>query len=78
VNTFTAVSVLPGAKYSGTSADEQPSAFSLSGEAGLELHTGFFSLGATYYMERFNFTNSTRVDQFSALRFRLGLTSGRR
>ncbi len=73
-NTYTALSVLPSAQYTGTT--EKPSTFSLSGEAGVEIHPSFYSMALTYYIEQFKFDNSTRVDQYSALRLRLSLTKG--
>jgi hypothetical protein len=74
INTLTSFSVLPGAQYSDTTY--KPSAFSMSGEAGLEMHAGVLSAGLTYYVERFSFqpiNGFTRKDQFSILRLRLGL-----
>jgi hypothetical protein len=68
-------SIMPKATYTG--ASESPSVFSMSGEAGLEVHTGAFNGAISYYVERFNFDNSPRVEQFSALRFRVGLKLGR-
>jgi hypothetical protein len=73
-NTYTALSVLPSAQYTGTT--EKPSTFSLSGEAGVEIHPSFYSMAFTYYIEQFKFDNSTRVDQYSALRLRLSLSRG--
>ena len=86
VTTVTGISLLPGAHYTGfidpadTSKTVAPNAFSLSGEAGLELRTGVLSAGLTYYVEKFAFPEklgATRRDQFSALRLRIGLQAGR-
>jgi hypothetical protein len=86
VTTVTGISLLPGATYTGfidpadTSKTVAPNPFSLSGEAGLELRTGVLSAALTYYVEKFAFPEklgSTRADQFSALRLRIGLQAGR-
>jgi hypothetical protein len=83
VNTM-AISVLPFAKYTGhvdgTGQEISPKPFSLGGEAGLEVHTGVFSAGVIYYVEKFTFpvlNGETRKDQFSTIRIRLGLQGGR-
>jgi hypothetical protein len=83
VNTM-AISVLPFAKYTGhldgAGKELSPKPFSLGGEAGLELHTGFFSAGVIYYVEKFTFpvlNGETRKDQFSTIRIRIGLQGGR-
>lgn len=84
VATVTGISILPGASYTGY-VDQlgnavKPDPFSLAGEAGLELHTGWLRAGMTYYIEKFTFPKvgtSTRVDQFSTIRLRLGLQLGR-
>lgn len=84
VTTVTGVSVLPAAHYTGhadtTGKLLQPDPFSLAGEAGIEVRTGFLSAGFTYYVERFTFPvldGNKRRDQFSALRLRVGLQAGR-
>jgi hypothetical protein len=79
-NTLVALSMLPKATYSGAPT-ESPGLFSRAGEAGLEFHKSFgsssaFNAGMTYYVEQFNFDNSVRVEEFSALRFRLGFQRG--
>jgi hypothetical protein len=78
------VSVLPAAQYTGhkdtTGRAVQPNPFSLSGETGLELHSGPFSAAIQYYVEKFTFPilyGEKRTDQFSSLRIRLGLQRGR-
>lgn len=83
VNTM-GISVLPFAKYTGhkdgTGKEISPKPFSLGGEAGLEVHTGYFSAGVVYYVEKFEFpvlNGETRKDQFSTIRIRLGLQAGR-
>src|SRR5207253_2607347 len=75
VTTITGVSVMPGATYSG--ALEKPDPFSLGGEAGIELHSGWVNAGILYSVEGFNFPESERKDQFSSIRLRLGLKRGR-
>jgi hypothetical protein len=77
-------SVLPLASYSGqvdaTGKEMKPNPFSLAGEAGLELHSGPFSAGVIYYVEKFTFpvlNGEIRKDQFSTIRLRLGLQGGR-
>lgn len=84
VTTVTGVSVLPAANYTGhadtTGKLLQPDPFSLAGEAGIEVRTGFLSAGITYYVERFTFPvldGHKRRDQFSSLRLRVGLQAGR-
>lgn len=86
VTTTTALSLLVGARYTGyLDAQDRPinpDPFSLSGEAGIELHNRRFAAGLSYYAERFRFprvNNSTTVrqDLFSALRLRLGYQIGR-
>jgi hypothetical protein len=84
VTTVTGISVLPAARYTGyvdsTGAAVRPNPFSLGGEAGVEVNTGFLSAGISYYVERFTFpllAGETRRDQFSALRLRVGLQAGR-
>jgi len=74
-NTYAAFSVLPKATDS-EAPTESASLFSRAGEAGLEFHTTHFNGGLTYYVEQFTFDNSPRVEAFSAIRFRLGLTKG--
>ena len=82
--TVAGISVLPAARYTGyadsTGAEVRPNPFSLAGEAGLEVNTGFLSAGIMYYVERFTFpvlAGETRRDQFSALKLRVGLQAGR-
>ena len=75
VTTITGVSVMPGSTYSG--AVEKPDPFSLGGEAGIELHTGWVNAGILYTVEGFDFPESERKDQFSSIRLRLGLKRGR-
>jgi hypothetical protein len=88
VTTVTGISLLPGATYTGyldpsdTTGTKHvnPSAFSMAGQAGLELRTGVLSAGLMYYVEKFSFPvikGETRRDQFSALRLRIGLQAGR-
>lgn len=86
ISTTTALSLLVGARYTGYLDAQQepinPDPFSLSGEAGIELHSRRFAAGLSYYAERFSFprvnSNATaRRDQFSALRLRLGYQIGR-
>ena len=86
IRTTTALSLLVGARYTGY-LDAQnepinPDPFSLSGEAGIEVHNRRFAAGLSYYAERFRFprvNNNTTVrqDLFSALRLRLGYQIGR-
>ncbi len=86
VTTITGLSLLPGATYSGhidqSGQPINPDPFSLSGEAGLEVHSGRLTASLIYYVERFSFPKvnnnaEARTDQFSALRLRLGLQAGR-
>ncbi len=84
VTSVNGLSILPGATYTGyvdsTGTPVKPEQFSLAGEAGLEVRTGFFSAAVSYYVERFTFpllAGETRRDQFSALRVRVGLQVGR-
>jgi len=86
ITTTTGISVLPGAKYTGYLDDQgeiiNPDAFSLAGEAGIELHSGSFTAALLYYAERFSFPTvnnaaQSRTDQFSALRLRIGYQLGR-
>lgn len=86
ISTTTALSLLVGARYTGYLDAQQepinPDPFSVSGEAGIELHSRRFAAGLSYYAERFSFprvnANATaRRDQFSALRLRLGYQIGR-
>ena len=76
VTTLAGVSLLAGAAYSG-STTEKPDPLSLGGEAGIDIHTGWFSAGILYSVEHFKFKESGRRDQFSTLRLRLGLQRGR-
>jgi hypothetical protein len=80
VNTYAAFSLLPKATFTGAPT-ESPGLFSRAGEVGLELRKSFgsssaFNAGLTYYVEQFNFDNSPRLEEFSAIRFRLGLQRG--
>jgi len=86
ITTITGLSLLPGAAYTGyldAQGDQvNPDPLSLAGEAGLEVNTGLLSAALVYYAERFTFpkvnNNSTsRTDQFSALRLRVGFQIGR-
>jgi hypothetical protein len=81
LSTFAAASFFPYSSFTGTAIDEQPEKSSLGGEAGLDLRFGVFSAGFRYYVERFSFPASLggdqREDQFSMLRFRLGLKFGK-
>ena len=84
VGTFFGATLLPYSTYTGhldnTGEPVSPNPTSMGGEAGLEFNTRYLSTGLTYYVERFTFpiTNGNeRVDQFSALRLRLGLQLGR-
>ena len=78
-STYAAFSILPKAKYTGA-PNETGGVFSRAGEAGLEFRKEIgksaFTGGLTYYAEQFNFDNSPRVEEFSAIRFRLGLQRG--
>ena len=75
VNTFAGVTLFPLAEFSGRA--DKPEIASLAGEAGLELRFSWVSGGFTYYVEKFSFAaqsaSGERTDQFSTLRFRLGL-----
>lgn len=80
VNTFAAFSILPKATFTGAPL-ETASLLSRAGEAGLEFRKGFgsasaFNAGLTYYVEQFSFDNSPRLEEFSAIRFRIGLQRG--
>jgi len=76
VNTFVAFSLLPKATYTGSAPTESPSLSSRAGEAGLEFRYNAFNAGVTYYVEQFTFDNSPRVEDFSAIRLRLGFQKG--
>lgn len=81
VTTFASLSLLPVARLSTdevTTKSADPT--SMSGEAGIEIHTGVLTAGVSYYTERFTFpveNDFQRRDQFSMLRLRLGLQAGR-
>jgi len=84
LTSVTRVSLLPGAPYTGytdsTGVLIKPSQFSLSGEAGLEVNTGYLSAAVMYYVESFSFpafAGEKRRDQFSMLKLRVGLQLGR-
>lgn len=84
INTIAAVSLLPWADFSGhldaAGNRVSPNPSSLAGEAGLEIQTRFISAGVTYYVEKFTFplvNGEERRDQFSSLRVRIGLQTGR-
>lgn len=86
ISTTTALSLLVGARYTGYLDAQQepinPDPFSLSGEAGIELHSRRFAAGLSYYAERFSFprvnnNTTSRRDQFSALKLKLGYQIGR-
>lgn len=79
VNSYAALSLLPKAKFSGTT--ETASLYNRAGEAGVEFRKAagrlVFNGALTYYAEQFKFENSLRLEEFSAIRFRLGLQLGR-
>jgi hypothetical protein len=80
VTTNVGVSFFPYAEFSGDSVPPEKS--SLAGEAGLDLRYSYLSAGFRYYIENFSFpaktgTTDKRSDQFSSLRFRIGLKFGR-
>lgn len=86
ITSVTGVSLLPAARYTGYLDAQQkqinPDPFSIAGEAGIEAHSGPFTMALLYYAERFAFprvnNNATaRTDQFSALRLRAGYQLGR-
>jgi hypothetical protein len=77
ITTTTAVSILPGATYTGTADDQQPKPFSMGGEAGIDFHTGWFNAGILYVVEGLEIEGLKRADKFSTLRLRLGLQRGR-
>jgi hypothetical protein len=81
LSTVTGISLLPyGSLQQSATAKLTPNATSLAGEAGLELATGPFSAGLLYHVERFTFpvqNGNERVDQFSALRLKVGVQAGR-
>lgn len=81
IGTWVDVSVLPVSTLKtseATSKSADPT--SMAGEAGIEVHTSVFTMGLSYYTERFTFPVENafqRIDQFSMLRLRLGLQAGR-
>ena len=83
VNTLTAVTVLPATTFTGLKDDKgkeaRANAFSLAGEAGVEVRSGVFTAAVTYYVDRFSFPELggvKRRDQFSMVRVKLGLQAG--
>jgi hypothetical protein len=77
VTTVAAISLLPGAIYTGTADDQQPDPLSMGGEAGIEFHTGWLNAGILYSVEALKIETLGRQDKFSTLRLRLGLQRGR-
>jgi hypothetical protein len=81
-NTYTALSLLPKAHYSGL-PNESGSLFSRGGEVGLEFNTRVFTGGLTYSTEQLSFDTgtgtsaNTRTESFSAIKIRLGVQFGR-
>jgi hypothetical protein len=76
-SSYTVLSLLPGASLDlGTTTTAQPQTVNMSAESGIELTKAYFRFGLTYYFEHIAFASpSARVDQFSGLRIRLGLSS---
>jgi hypothetical protein len=79
ISTFASASFFPISNFTGSV--DAPEKSSLGAEAGLDLRFRLFSAGFRYYVERFSFpetlSGDKREDQFSTLRFRVGLTFGR-
>jgi hypothetical protein len=84
ISTVSAFSILPWGDFSGNldAANNKvsPNSLSLAGEMGVEAQTRYLSAALMYYVERFTFpevNGAERRDQFSSLRFRLGMQFGR-
>jgi hypothetical protein len=84
ISTVSALSILPWGDFTGNvdAANNKvsPNSLSLAGEMGVEAQTRYISAALLYYVERFTFpevNGAERRDQFSSLRFRLGMQFGR-
>jgi hypothetical protein len=84
ISTVSAISILPWGSFTGNDDAAgnpvSPNSLSLAGEMGLEAQTRYLSAALMYYVERFTFpevNGAERRDQFSSLRFRLGMQLGR-
>jgi hypothetical protein len=77
VTTVAAISMLPGASYTGTADDQQPDPLSMGGEAGIEFNTGWINAGIMYSVEALRIDALSRDDKLSTLKLRLGFQRGR-